>query len=206
MRQHYWELRGLGIDLIAAANDTPETNRDLRERYDLPFSVLSDENGDVAEAYGVLHENEPRDRRIARVSMFLIEPADKGATIAWEYAGPTSRHRVAPSRLSQEVQTYLGFAHQTVSVIVPSAWRVEQVIAGFQDPPLGLYRTPEEINEPGVMVYRDYMRELAMQAHGEVFRLQSSGWTLAAVSPEMEGEINVGQRYVFTRDVDAGAE
>ncbi|HMM43851.1 MAG TPA: hypothetical protein PKA95_18305, partial [Thermomicrobiales bacterium] len=81
---------------------------------------------------------------------------------------------------------------------------VEQVIAGFQDPPLGLFTTPEELNEPGVLVYRDYMRELAMQAHGEVFRLQSSGWTLAAVSPEMEGEIGVGQRYVFVRDVGRG--
>lgn len=200
MRQHYWELRGLGIDLIAAANDTPGTNLDLRERYDLPFTILSDEDGKVAEAYGALHENEPRGRRIARVSMFLITPAGQGATIAWEYVGPTSRHRVAPSRLSQEVQTYLGFARQTVSVVVPSAWRVEQVIAGFQDPPLGLFTTPEDLNEPGVLVYRDYMRELAMQAHGEVFRLQSAGWTLAAITPEMEGEIGVGQRYVFTRD------
>ena len=200
MRQHYWELRGLGIELVAAANDTPETNRDLRERYDLPFMILSDENANVAEAYGSLHENDSTRPRISRVSMFIIRPADEGSTIAWEYVGPTSRHRVAPSRLSQEIQTYLGMRHQTVSVIVPSAWQVERVIAGFQDPPFGLYRTPAEINEPGVMVYRDYMRELAMQAHGEVFRLQSSGWTLAAVPPEMEGDIAVGQRYVFTRD------
>jgi len=200
LRQHYWELRGLGIDLIAAANDTPETNLDLRTRYDLPFSILSDEDGKVAEAYGALHENEPRGRRIARVSMFLITPADQGTTVAWEYVGPTSRHRVAPSRLIQEVQTYLGMRRQTVSVMVPSAWRVEQVIAGFQDPPLGLFTTPEDLNEPGVLVYRDYMRELAMQAHGEVFRLRSSGWEVASVSPETEGEVGVGQRYVFTRD------
>lgn len=203
MRQHYWELRGLGIELVAAANDTPETNLDLRERYDLPFTILSDEEGNVAEAYGALHENEPRGRRIARVSMFLISPAEEGARIAWEYVGPTSRHRVAPSRLSQEVQTYLGFRHQTVSVVVPSAWRVEHVIAGFQDPPLGLFRTPDDLNEPGVLVYRDYMRELAMHAHGEVFRLQSAGWTLAAVSTETEGAIAIGQRYVFTRERQA---
>lgn len=203
MRQLYWELRGLGIDLIGAANDTPETNLDLRTRYDLPFTILSDEDGKVAEAYGALNEKDWQGRRIALVSMFLISPAEQGTTIAWEYVGPTSRHRVAPSRLSQEVQTYLGLKRQIVSVLVPSASRVEQVIAGFQDPPLGLFTTPDDLNEPGVLVYRDYMRELAMQAHAEVFRLQSSGWTLAAVSPEMEGGIGVGQRYVFTRDTRA---
>ena len=63
-----------------------------------------------------------------------------------------------------------------------------------------VFRTPEDLNEPGVLVYRDYMRELAMQAHGEVFRLQRSGWRLASVSTEVEGTTAIGQRYVFTRD------
>ena len=42
MRQHYWELRGLGVELVTAANDTPETNAALREQLDLPFTLLSD--------------------------------------------------------------------------------------------------------------------------------------------------------------------
>jgi hypothetical protein len=198
LRQHYWELRGLGIDLVAAANDTPETNRDLRERFDLPFSILSDENAEVSRAYGAFHENEPQGRSISRVAMYLIHGAEQGGTIGWEYVGPTSRHRLAPSRLIEEVQTFLGIEHQVVSVIVPSAWHVETTIAGFQDPPLGLYRTPGEV-QSGVMVYRDYTRELAMQSHGEVHRLASEGWRLVAVSPEMEGSTAIGQRYVFER-------
>ena len=44
LRQSYWELRGLGVELVAAANDTPETNRELRERLDLPFTLLSDQS------------------------------------------------------------------------------------------------------------------------------------------------------------------
>jgi hypothetical protein len=200
LRQHYWELRGLGIDLVAAANDTPETNRDLRERFDLPFSILSDENAEVAKAYGAFHENEPQGRSIARVSMYLIHSAEQGGTIGWEYVGPTSRHRLAPSRLIEEVQTFLGMQHQVVSVIVPSAWHVEQTIAGFQNPPIGFYRTPAEV-QPGVMVYRDYTRELAMQSHGEVHRLASGGWRLVTVTPEMEGSTAIGQRYVFERKV-----
>jgi hypothetical protein len=200
LRQFYWEIRGLGVDLVGAANDAPETNEELRQRLDLPFSLLSDENGDVARLYGALHEDEPRGRSIARVSVFLIRSAESGGTIAWEYVGPTARHRVALSRLSEEIQNMMGMTRQTVSVIVPSPWQVERTIAGFQDPPLGLYRTPEDLNESGVLVYRDYARELAMLSHAEVHRLSSEGWTLTAVSPEAEGEINIGQRYVFQRE------
>lgn len=201
MRQSYWELRGLGVELVAAANDTPETNRELRERLDLPFTLLSDADADVARAYGAEHADEPRGRQIALVSLFLIAPADDGGRVLWEYVGPSSRYRVAPSRISEELQTALGRQRQLVSVVVPSAWQVERTIAGFQEPPLGLYRTPNDLHEPGVETYRDYTRELAMQRHAEVQRLTSAGWTLAAVTPEHEGDIAIGQRYVFTREL-----
>jgi hypothetical protein len=200
LRQHYWEFRGLGIDFVAAANDTPETNRDLRERLDLPFSILSDEDAGVSAAYGAFHENEPQGRSISRVSMFLIRAAADGGTIGWEYVGPTSRHRLAPSRLIEEIQTFMGVNHQVTSVVVPSAWHIDRMIESFQDPPLGLYRTPDQV-QPGVMVYRDYTRELAMQAHGEIHRLADEGWRLVSVSPEMEGAAAIGQRYVFERSV-----
>jgi hypothetical protein len=197
LRQFYWELRGLGIELVAAANDTPETNAALRARYDLPFTILSDEDAAVAKAYGALHEDEPQGRSIARVSVFFIEQAEAGGRIAWEYVGPTARHRVALSRLSEEAQRLQGFRTLTVGVVVPSTWHLERTIAGFQSPPLGIYTTPDDLNEPGVLVYRDYMRELAMLSHAEVNRLANEGWTLVAVTPESEGPAIIGQRYVF---------
>jgi hypothetical protein len=200
LRQSYWELRGLGVELVAAANDTPETNRELRERLDLPFTLLSDPEAAVAAAYGAFHDNEPSGRSIARVSMLLIAQAEAGGQILWEYVGPSSRHRVAPSRLSEEIQRALGRERLLVNVVVPSAWQVERTIASFQEPPLGLYRTPDDLNEPGVKTYRDYTRELAMQSYAEVQRLTEAGWTLVAVTPELEGSVAVGQRYVFTRD------
>lgn len=205
MRQSYWELRGLGVDLVVAAVDTPETNLALREKYDLPFSVLADENADVARAYHALNPRSDKDWDIALISMFLIrdDAHEDGGTIAWEYVGPTSRHRVAPSRLLEEVQRAAGRSELIVPVVVPSPAQLERVVAGFQSPPLGLYRTPpqEELTEPGVLTYRDYMRELSMQSHAEVHRLTESGWTLVAVSPESDGERVTGQRYVFRRTV-----
>ena len=206
MRQHYWEIRGLGVEFVAAANDTPETNARLREEWDIPFSILSDTNADVARAYGAFHENESQGRSIARVSMVLIGSAEQGGRVLWEYVGPTSRHRVAPSRISEEIQRALGRTHLLVSVIVPSAWQVERTIAAFQDPPLGLYRTtekttPEHVSQRHLLLYRDYTRELAMQGHAEIQRLTEDGWTLAAVSPEYEGTLGTGQRYVFRKDM-----
>ena len=201
LRQFYWELRGLGVELVAAANDTPETNKELRERLDLPFMLLSDEEAQVARAYGAFHENEPRGRSIARYAVFLIADADDGGRILWEYVAPTNRHRVSFSRLSEGVQVAQGRERQVVSVLVPSAWQVERAVAELQTPALGLYRTPDkaELHRPGVLTERDYMRELAMQSHAEVQRLTEQGWALAAVSPEFEGAVCIGQRYVFHR-------
>ena len=200
MRQFYWEARGLGVELVGAANDTPETNKELRERLDLPFMLLSDEGAEVAKTYGTYHVNEPRDRDISYVSVFLIDSAANGGNVIWEHVANTARHRVAMSRLSEEIQRATGRERMVVSVVVPSAWEVERSIAAFQDPPLGLYRTPEDLHEPGVGVYREYTQQLAMLSHGEVVRLAEEGWRLAAVTPEYEGNVVTGQRYVFEKD------
>ena len=199
MRQFYWEARGLGVELVGAANDTPETNRELRERLDLPFTLLSDEGAEVAKSYGTYHVDEPRGRDISYVSVFLVETADDGGRVLWEHVASTARHRVAMSRLSEEIQRGTGRREMVVSVVVPSPWDIERRIAAFQDPPVGLYRTPETL-ESGVAVYREYSQQLAMQNHAEVARLAEEGWRLVAVTPEHEGEIVVGQRYVFVRD------
>jgi len=199
LRQFYWEARGLGVELVGAANDTPEANKELRERLDLPFMLLSDPGAEVAKTYGAYHVNEPRERDISYVSVFLIDSAANGGTILWEHVANTARHRVAMSRLSEEIQRATGRERMVVNVVVPTAWDVERTIAGFQDPALGLYRTPEDLHEPGVGVYREYTQQLAMLSHGEVVRLAEEGWRLAAVTPEYEGSIVTGYRYVFER-------
>jgi alkyl hydroperoxide reductase subunit AhpC len=169
LRQLYWDIRGLGVELVAAANDTPETNEDLRQTLDLPFTILADEGAEIARAYRAFHENEPRGRSIALISFFLI---GQDGTIGWEYVGPTSRHRVTPSRLLEEIQRFQGR---------------ERLV------------TPAEITERMALTWRDYARELAMQANAEVHRFIEEGWTVASVTPEFEGTVSVGQRWVLTR-------
>lgn len=193
----------MGVELVGAANDTPETNKAYRTELDLPFTLLSDPDAEVAAAYGAFHENEPRGRKIALVSLVLVDMADRGGTILWEYIAPTSRHRLAPSRISEEVQTALGRREQIVHVNVPTTVAVERQIAALHDPPMGFYTTPEPLDPPVVNTRRDYVRELAMQANSEVHRLIEEGWTLVSVAPEVEDGTTLAQRHTFVRTLSA---
>lgn len=201
MRQLYWEIRGLGVELVAAANEDPKSHADLRDQLDLPFSLLCDDDAELAKALHVFHENEPKNRLIARPAMFLIDTTENDNRILWEHASPTSRHRVPPSRIMEELLTVLGYQHQIVNVVVPSEGELTRLIADLQEPPLGLYRTPNRLTS-AARVQREFMEELAMAAHSEIHRLSNHGWQLATVAPEYDGPRPVGQRYVFQRVVE----
>ncbi len=175
----YWEVRGLGADIVALVNDTPETNAELRERLDLPFSLLSDPDAGISRLYNAFHNNEPKGRSIARIGVFLIDSGEHGGVIRWEYVSPTHHHRVPPSRLSQELQTLIGLQRQIVQVVIPSGDET------FSD----------DANEQALR------SGVTMGSYTELFRLRRDGWKLQAVSPEFRGATFTGQRYVFERDV-----
>ncbi len=42
----------LGVDVIGISPDSPESHRDFRARHGLPFTLLSDQNLEVASEYG----------------------------------------------------------------------------------------------------------------------------------------------------------
>lgn len=191
-------MRSLGIDFVAIANESPESHNALREKLDLPYSLLTDPDAEVAKALNVFHENEPRDRLIARPAMFLVDTADNDNTILWEHVSPTTRHRVPPSRIIEEILNVLGRKRQTVSVCVPSETELQRQIASYQDPPLGFYRTPDHY-QGSARVEREFTRETAMSAFNEVHRLTNEGWDLKAVVPEVEHDRAIGHRYVFQR-------
>lgn len=166
--------------------------------------LLEDADAQLAAALGAFHENEPKGRSIARPAMYLIDSADNDNTILWEHVAPTTRHRPPPSRLVEEIQKAAGRKRQTVSVFVPSEAELERMIASYQDPPLGFYRTPGHF-QGSARTEREFTRELAMYAHCEVHRLTEAGWKLDGFAPEHDGERPTGHRYVFTRDMDTGS-
>lgn len=164
------------MEFVALVNDTPQTNHELRERLDLPFMLLSDPEANVAREYDVFHENEPKGRSIARVSVFLVDSADNGSVVRWEHVSPSQHHRVPPSRLSEVIQEMQGRRRKIVSVLVPSE------VATFLDDPSD----------------RLYASHVAMGAYTEIHRLNEAGYTLNAVTPEFRDECVIGHRHIFT--------
>ena len=61
-----------GIQVYGVSLDSPESHREFREKYDLNFPLLTDEEGRAAETLGVLG-----DRGTARRVTFLLDPEGK---------------------------------------------------------------------------------------------------------------------------------
>jgi peroxiredoxin len=202
LRQSYFEFKALGVEFVTAANDTPEVNQELRERLDLPFTLLSDIDAEVARKYRAFHENEPRDRKIALTSMFLIDSAEHDRIVRFEYVGPTTRHRVPNSRLLEEILNLRGQREQLISVLVPGEEELLRQIGERNNPPLGFYRQPpkEEI-EGSAVLEREVLGQMVMSQYEEIHRYMREGWRLVTVLPETHASETIGQRYVFERVV-----
>jgi thioredoxin-dependent peroxiredoxin len=59
-----------GIQVYGVSLDSPESHRQFREKHNLNFPLLTDEDGRAAEALGVLREN----REMANRVTFLLDP------------------------------------------------------------------------------------------------------------------------------------
>ena len=51
-RDAYQKITSAGIQVLGISYDLPESHRKFKEKYDLPFTLLSDETRDTARAYG----------------------------------------------------------------------------------------------------------------------------------------------------------
>ena len=58
------------IQVYGVSLDSPESHREFREKYNLNFPLLTDEEGRASEALGVLRENRKRTNRVT----FLLDP------------------------------------------------------------------------------------------------------------------------------------
>ena len=79
------DYRGAGIQVYGVSLDSPESHRRFREKHNLNFPLLTDEEGRAAEALGVLREN----RQVANRVTFLLDPDDKIAKVYPEVSPET---------------------------------------------------------------------------------------------------------------------
>jgi peroxiredoxin Q/BCP len=55
-RDHMTPLKNMGIQVVGISKDNPEKHIKFIEKYQLPFTLLSDESGEVCEAFNVFKE------------------------------------------------------------------------------------------------------------------------------------------------------
>ncbi|MFC1746829.1 peroxiredoxin [Candidatus Neomarinimicrobiota bacterium] len=52
LRDSYAEYQALAVTILGISYDTPESHREFKDKYDLPFDLLSDQDKTTAEVYG----------------------------------------------------------------------------------------------------------------------------------------------------------
>jgi peroxiredoxin len=81
-RDRLASFEDVGGTVYGVSVDLPYTLNEFRERNDLNFGLLSDERRELIEAYGVIDRWEPRDIRVAKRAVFVVD-ADGRITYAW---------------------------------------------------------------------------------------------------------------------------
>ncbi|GAB4164453.1 MAG: peroxiredoxin [Terrimicrobiaceae bacterium] len=89
LRDSFADLKGKGLTIYGVSGDSPAAQKKFREKYSIPFTLLSDSSGEIAKAFGV-----PTVLGISKRQSFLI----KDGKIAWvATSAKTGQH-------AQEVQ------------------------------------------------------------------------------------------------------
>ena len=52
MRDAFSILHKKGIQVLGVSSDSPKSQKSFKEKYSLPYTLISDKNGVVAEAFG----------------------------------------------------------------------------------------------------------------------------------------------------------
>jgi peroxiredoxin Q/BCP len=83
IRDSWTEFERRGAVVLGVSPDNPRSHAKFKAKYDLPFTLLSDEDGSVAEAYGVrlLELFRGRLRLGVERSTFVIDPAGNVAKV-----------------------------------------------------------------------------------------------------------------------------
>jgi len=53
LRDAFAALKGENLQILGVSRDTPEAQKKFQEKYKLPFTLIADKDGKVAEAFGV---------------------------------------------------------------------------------------------------------------------------------------------------------
>ena len=72
VRQDYDQIKKTNTEVVTISGDTPEETKEFKNKLNLPFIMLSDENLDVIREYNTLDEKEREAGYISLVATFII--------------------------------------------------------------------------------------------------------------------------------------
>ena len=75
----YNEFTGMGAEIVGVSRDSVARHDKFKAKYDLPFTLVSDDDGAICEAYGVWREKKNYGRTYMGIerSTFLIDKKGK---------------------------------------------------------------------------------------------------------------------------------
>ncbi len=74
IKEMYQDFEKLGVQVYGVSKDSPASHKKFKEKYALPFTLLSDPKGDVIEAYGAWQNKSMFGRSfmgVARISYLI---------------------------------------------------------------------------------------------------------------------------------------
>ena len=72
LRDNYTEIKKLNANVVGIRIDSSDSHKEFKEKYNLPFMLLSDPNGETAKKYGAL--NNFFIFKLAKRQSFIIDP------------------------------------------------------------------------------------------------------------------------------------
>lgn len=82
-RDEYSVIRAAGAEVIGVSRDSVKSHQKFSTKYDLPFTLLSDEDGKMCEAYGAWQEKSLYGKKYMGIvrSTFIVNPDGQIAKI-----------------------------------------------------------------------------------------------------------------------------
>ena len=71
-RDNYQSIQSLNASIVGISIDSSSSHKEFKEKYNLPFTLLADEDGEVAKKYGTL--NNFLFFKLAKRQSFIIDP------------------------------------------------------------------------------------------------------------------------------------
>ena len=100
LREDYEQFQALGAQILLVTTDDLSQAELAAERMGLPFPVLHDPGGRVAEQYGVF---DLLNDGVNAASTFIL---DKDCAIRWQYIGKSKSDRPADSQILAQLQGF----------------------------------------------------------------------------------------------------